>query len=293
MPDRSGAKTLGLEVWMQRVLERAGQTGQTWNADDVHDLRVALRRCRTMADALGEVAPDSAWRKIKKASRGVFRSTGDLRDVQVQRAWIKQLSSPGEPLRKPLLLALARKEREHRASAEEALDDFDRKDWRKLRRKAGRKAHFFPSESVVFQRLALDQLNTTVELYRAAQKKRTAAAWHRCRVGIKKFRYLVENFLPQRYEVWAGDLKRLQDLLGEVHDLDVLRASLRRQSSRLDPALVADFRDRIKAERKARLAEFTARTMGTDSPFAVWRAGFQGGHALVAAPFPRAQRRTA
>src|SRR5580658_3516968 len=97
MPDRSGAKTLGLEVWMQRVLERAGQTGQTWNADDVHGLRVALRRCRTMADALGEVAPDSAWRKIKKASRGVFRSTGDLRDVQVQRAWIKQLSSPGEP----------------------------------------------------------------------------------------------------------------------------------------------------------------------------------------------------
>jgi CHAD domain-containing protein len=293
MPDRSGAKAVGLEVWMQRVLERAGQVTQSWDADDVHGLRVALRRCRTMADALSEVTPDSSWRKIKKASRTVFRTTSHLRDIQVQRGWVKELSSPGDPIRKPLLLALARKEREHRKSSEEALDGFDRKDWRKLLRKAGRKADFFPLESVVFQRLALAQLNNAIELYRTAQKERTSATWHRCRIGIKKFRYLVENFLPERYEAWAGDLKKLQDLLGEVHDLDVLRSSLRPHSMKFDQALAVQFRDRIKAERKARFAEFTARTTGADSPFAMWRAGFQWGHALVAAPFPRAQRRTA
>ncbi len=293
IPSGSAAQTIGLEVWMQHVLERAAQVQRTWDADDVHDLRVALRRCRTMADALGEVTPDSAWRKIKKASRNVFHVTGGLRDIHVQRTWIKELSPSGDPLRKQLLVSLARRERQHREAAEDALDAFDRKDWRKLLRKAGRKAHFFPLESVVFQRLALAHLNTAVELHRAALKKRNPAAWHRCRIGIKKFRYLVENFLPQRYEVWAADLKRLQDVLGDVHDLDVLRGALRRQASQLNPALVAQFRERIKAERKARLAEFTARTTGADSPFAVWRAGFQFGHALVAAPFPRPQRRTA
>jgi CHAD domain-containing protein len=252
-----------------------------------------MRRCRTMADALSEVAPDSTWRKIKKISRPIFHATGVLRDIHVQRDWIKELSPSGDPLRKQLLLALARREREHRKAAEESLDGFDRKEWRKLLRKAGRKAHFFPPESVVFQRLALAQLNAAVEMYGAASKKRNPAAWHRCRIGIKKFRYMVENFLPQRYEAWSADLKRLQDLLGDVHDLDVLRAALRRHASRSDPTLTAKFRERFKAERKARLAEFSTRTTGAGSPFAVWRAGFQWGHALVAAPFPRPQRRTA
>jgi len=291
--NRSAAKANGLEVWMVRVPDRVEQVEKSWDADDVHDLRVALRRCRTMADALSEVAPDSAWRKIRKISRPVFDATGELRDIHVQRDWIKELSPSGDPLRKQLLLALARKERDYRKAAEKSLGGFDHKEWRRLLRKAGRKAHFFPPESVVFQRLAFAQLNAAVEQYRAALKKRNPAGWHRCRIGIKKFRYLVENFLPQRYEAWSQDLKRLQDLLGDVHDLDVLRAALPRHALRLDPRLTAKFRDRVKAERKARLAEFSTRTAGTDSPFAVWRAGFQWGHALVAAPFPRSQRRTA
>ena len=293
MPARSAAKTIGLEVWMQRVLERVGQVEQSWDTDDVHALRVALRRCRTMADALGQVSPDSVWRKIKKSSRTVFRSTGDLRDIHVQRAWIKDLSASGDPLRKKLLMALARKERQCLPSAEDSLEEFDRKDWRRLFRKASRNAHFFPLESVVFQRLALAQLDAAMESHRAATKKRNATAWHRCRIDIKKFRYLVENFLPQRYEAWSTDLKRLQDLLGDVHDLDVLRAALRRQASRLNASLVERFRERIKAERKARLAEYSARTTGAHSPFVTWRSGFQFGHALVAAPFPRSQRRSA
>ncbi|MCI0455893.1 MAG: CHAD domain-containing protein [Gemmataceae bacterium] len=33
----------------------------------VHDLRVALRRCRSMADGLQELQPHPKWRKMKKA----------------------------------------------------------------------------------------------------------------------------------------------------------------------------------------------------------------------------------
>jgi hypothetical protein len=38
------AKRIGLEVWMERVLLKAEDARRGWNADAVHDLRVALRR---------------------------------------------------------------------------------------------------------------------------------------------------------------------------------------------------------------------------------------------------------
>ena len=276
---------------MDRALERAEQVQPAWNADDVHDLRVALRRCRTMADALSEVNPGSGWRKLKKASREIFHTLGDLRDVQVERSWVKKLRAPGDPLRKRTLRLLSAEEKKHRLSAERALDAFDHKGWKKLTRKLASKASFFPVESVVFQRLALASLNRAVDLYGQARKRRTSIAWHRLRIGIKSFRYIVENFLPQRYEVWADDMKRMQDLLGEVHDMDVLRSRIRKEASKFNPAVIAEWLEKIETERKARLQEFLAKTSGPQSPWLTWRAGFQWGHAPVAASFP--QRRTA
>jgi CHAD domain-containing protein len=291
VPATVPAKSIGLEIWMERVLERAAQVERGWDADDVHDLRVALRRCRTMADALSEVNPGPGWRKLKKTSRDLFHALGDLRDAQVMRAWVKKLGPAGDPVRKHMLRQLSRQESQYRAEAQQALDQFDSKEWKKLARKSGPKAHFFPLESVVFQRLALTKLNAAVGLYRQARRKRSSIAWHRLRIGLKRFRYIVDNFLPQRSQIWSGDLKRAQDLLGEVHDLDVLRSAIRRQAPKLDPAIVTKWNARIESERKSRLAEFVAKTTGPQSLWLAWRAGLQWSHPLVGAPLP--QRRTA
>jgi phosphohistidine phosphatase len=276
---------------MDRVLERTEQVRHSWDADGVHDLRVALRRCRAMADSLSEVNPGPGWRKLKRASRDLFHALGELRDTQVKRARVKKLGSPGDPLRKHMLQLLSRKEKQDQKNAEKALDRFDRKEWKKLTRKLISKSRFFPTESVVFQRLALARLNDAVGLYQQARKRRSSVAWHRLRIGLKLFRYLVESFLPQRYEVWSEDLKRMQDLLGDVHDLDVLRTEVRRNSAKFDPAVVAEWMDRIERERKVHFQEFVARTSGPDSPWLTWRAGFQWGHALSARSL--AERRTA
>ena len=155
--------------------------------------------------------------------------------------------------------------------------DFDRKLWRKLLRKLPAKARFFPLESVVFQRQALEKLNEAVALYQKARKSPSSVAWHRTRIGIKRFRYIVENFLPQRYEVWSSDMKQMQDLLGEVHDLDVLRADIKQESPKLAPMNVAEWLEKIGAERKQCLAEFRLKTPRKDSPWLVWRAGISVG----------------
>ena len=276
---------------MDRVQERADHVRHSWDAEGVHDLRVAIRRCRAMADALSEVNPGPGWRRLKRASRDLFQSLGQLRDTQVKRANVKKLSSPGDPLRNHMLRLLSRQEKKDRKSAEQALDRFDRKEWRKLTRKLISKSRFFPTESVVFQRLALARLNAAVELHQQARKRRSAVAWHRLRIGLKHFRYVVESFLPHRYEVWYEDLKRMQDLLGDVHDLDVLRTEIRRNSAKFDPAIVAAWIEKIDRERKVHFQEFVERTAGANSPWLTWRAGFQWGHSLSA--HSHAERRTA
>jgi CHAD domain-containing protein len=291
LPSNHPARGVGLELWMDRVVERADQIRDTWDADGVHDLRVALRRCRTIADALSEVNPGPGWRRLKRTSRELFHALGELRDTQVKQARVKTLGPPGDPLRKHMLRLLSRREKKHRESAAQALDRFDRKEWKKLTRKLTSKARFFPTNSVVYQRLALARLNGAVELYQQARKRRSSVAWHQLRIGLKLFRYVVENFLPQRYEVWSEDLKRMQDLLGEVHDLDVLRVEIRRNADKRNPASMIEWIEKIDRDRKAALKGFLAKTGGPESPWLTWRAGFQWGHAIVARSVE--ERRTA
>lgn len=290
LPASAKARTTGLQGWMERVPDEVGRVRQDWDPDAVHDLRVALRRCRTMADALREVYPDPGWRRIRKNTAELFHLLGELRDTQVKRAWAKKLGTPGDPVRRHMLRLLSAEEKTHKKAAAEALDNFDRKSWRKLTRKLASKACFFPLESVVFQRQALARLNEAVELHQKARKRPSSLAWHRLRIGIKQFRYIVENFLPQRYELWSEDLKAMQDLLGDLHDLDVLRSQIRRQAERFDSALMKQWLEKLDHERKARLDEFRAKTANGNSPWIVWRAGFQWGHAMKVASAPEPMR---
>lgn len=281
---------VGLSAWMERTIERAEHARESWDAQSVHDLRVALRRCRAMAEALSEVNPDPGWRKIKKSTREIFHALGDLRDTQVKREWIKKLAPSKDPLRRHLTRTLFRREKEQKDAARVALEDFRLKQWKKLSHRLAPKAALFPAESIVYQRIALARLRETIDLFDRARKGRSAVAWHRARIGLKHFRYVVENFLPRRYAPWSADIKRLQDLLGEVHDLDVLRSEVRRASDQPSESVAAWFA-KLEAERKVRLAEVTARTAGSSSVFGVWQSSLAIAHSI--SPVPLARLRTA
>ncbi|MGH9572144.1 MAG: CHAD domain-containing protein [Candidatus Acidiferrales bacterium] len=282
---------VGIAIWMGRVLARANRAAENWDSESVHDLRVALRRCRAMAGALNEVSPDPGWRKVKKSSRPLFRALGSLRDTQVEREWVTPLAPPGEPLRTHMLRLLARREKKQRENARETLGDFSAKEWKNLSRKLGRKAELFLPESVVFQRVALARLQEAAELLFRARKRRSARAWHGARIGLKHFRYVAENFLPRRYELWAADLKHLQDLLGEIHDLDVLRADIRRNATKSLAGSLGTWLDKIEAERKIRIAEVIARTTGDGSLLHTWQSSLEIAHMLT--PAPQLSRRSA
>jgi len=313
---------------MQRVLDECDHAGADFSADPVHDLRVALRRCRSMADGMMAMDPDPDWKAMKKAGKRLFQRLGALRDVQVMMEWIEKLHLDQEPVaRAPtlakskheqeragsaeildgeqfdtltevqpgetspvenaelpppdpahvLLAILKARESEQKAEARAALDEFDRKQWQKWGGSLPQRAARIRPGSAVFKHLALERWTVARELHNRALRNRSQIAFHTLRIGIKRFRYIVENFLPIEHKAWSNDLKHMQDLLGEVHDLDVLWTTSLACHVFPDEDSRKSWHEQIVKERAKRIDEYRQRTVGPDSLWTVWRAGLPQG----------------
>lgn len=272
---------------MRRVPEECQRAGAELAADPVHDLRVALRRCRSMADGLKAVDPDRAWKDMKKAGKALFSSLGSLRDVQVMAEWVQKLGAPEDPETQALLALLARREQEHKVVAAEALRTFDLRQWRKWSRELPRRAVRVRPGSIVFKHLALERWTKAHELHGRALRNRSQTALHQLRIGIKRFRYIVENFLPQQHQAWSSQLKELQDLLGDVHDLDVLWTTANQANAFASPESRARWRAIIHEAREKRLSRYRELMVGPESLWRVWRAELPQGKQVQAAAMAR------
>ena len=145
--------------------------------------------------------------------------------MQVMQEWIEKVSDPSDPVAIKRSNHVHAREAECKQHAFKDLQQFDRKQWRQWTRTLPQRASRVRPGSVVYLHLALEKWTAAYNLHKNALRTRSQASWHELRIGIKRFRYTVENFLPRQHALWGGDLKELQDLLGEVHDLDVLWAT--------------------------------------------------------------------
>jgi len=280
---------LGLRAWMERVLVECDRAAVGFQADPVHDLRVALRRCRSLADGLIAMDPDSSWKDMKKAGKKLFQALGDLRDMQVMQEWIEKLGDPNDPVALTLLDHVHAREAECKDEAFKDLDQFDRKQWRQWSRSLPRRAARVRSGSVVFKHLALEKWTAAYDLHKRAIRTRSQAALHELRIGIKRFRYTVENFLPREHAAWGDDLKELQDLLGEVHDLDVLWATAVKIGAFHGLESRRQWREKLNHERNRRVERYREKMLGRQSLWRAWRAELPVGPQLRAAALSRLQ----
>ena len=264
-------KRIGLARWMQQVLNEVDKVAEGFDVDAVHDLRTALRRCCSLADGMMVFDADTAWKKMKKAGKQLFRSLGELRDTQVLKDWIKRLVPENDLAAAAINAFLARREDELRISAAAALHEFDHAKWNEWARWLPARAARIPLDSTVFQHLALERWENARALHRRALRNRTNVAFHDLRIGIKRFRYTVENFLPNLHELWAVDLKEVQDALGDVHDLDVLWETALAVKAFPEPASRDGWRSRVQAERERRLEKYRSKMVGEGSLWTTWR----------------------
>jgi CHAD domain-containing protein len=289
---------LGLRAWMERVLVECDRTAAGFDADAVHDLRVSLRRCRSLADGLMAFDPDSSWKDMKKAGKKLFQALGELRDMQVMQEWIEKLGDPnntndpsdrlsGDPVAAKLLVHVHAREAVCKQHAFKDLQQFDRKQWRQWSGTLPRRAARVRPGSVVYLHLALEKWTAAYDLHKRALRTRSQAGWHELRIGIKRFRYTVENFLPRQHALWGDDLKELQDLLGEVHDLDVLWAMAVQIQAFPDVESRDRWRLKLNTERDKRIARYREKMVGRQSLWRVWRAQLPSGPQLRAAAMSR------
>jgi CHAD domain-containing protein len=286
---------LGLRAWMERVLVECDRAAAGFGADPVHDLRVALRRCRSLADGLMALDPDSSWKDMKKSGKKVFQALGELRDMQVMQEWIEKLSdandndpnASNDPVAVKLLDHVHVREAVCKQLALKDLNQFDRKQWRQWARALPRRAGRVRPGSVVYLHLALEKWTAAYDLHKHALRTRSQVALHQLRIGIKRFRYTVENFLPRQHTLWGDDLKELQDLLGEVHDLDVLWATAVEIQAFPDAESRSRWREKLNVERGKRIERYREKMLGRQSLWRVWRAELPAGPQLRAAAMSR------
>jgi CHAD domain-containing protein len=268
---------------MNQVLEEHSKVGRGLAAEPVHDLRVALRRCILIAEVMRGLDPQGNWKPMSKAAKRVFRDLGALRDTQVLMGWVERLGPPGEASTLKLAAEIKARQEPNRARAQEAVREFDRKKWRNWSRGLSPRFRHVAASKPTCECLVLGIWESVRDLHRRAQKSRSRLAYHRLRVQLKKFRYAVENFLPAAYAAWESDLKCLQDLLGEVHDLDLLSQEIVRKDLLPDEASRLWWRNKLAVERAARLQQYRAKTAGKSSPLWIWREGLPAEKDLRAA----------
>lgn len=282
-PDSSPGIEGGFGRWMGAVIEQHAAVGAGLEADPVHDLRVALRRCLSMAEVFRTLDPDPAWRDMYKQGQRLFKRLGRLRDTHVLRDWVKRIAPEQGPVADALERRLTGKEREEEREVRAALDEFSRRRWKLWAGHLASRVACLPADGPATQYLAVERWEQAYTLHRKAVHSGSHASFHRTRIGLKKFRYTVENFLPARSAAWMGDLKTMQDALGEVHDLDLLLGMVRSLRGLAGAGEFGRWTRAIAALTAERIGAYREKMSGPRSLWRVWRRALPQGDDLETA----------
>jgi CHAD domain-containing protein len=254
--------------------------------DNVHDLRVAIRRCRSVAVVFEEVDPDAAWPEMRKTAKKLFRSLGALRDAHVMEDWVKKLMPASDPVRVQMHSSFESEEPEMRTEVLRVAGKFDEKEWKGLQRRLRQRVRVLPVSGLAAECLAWERFEEIKQLHAQALRTKKPKPWHALRIGLKKLRYTVESLLPEHHAAWSENLKRLQDLLGDIHDLDVLSDRVKTEAG-VDGASRKSWKQIVQRERGKRVQTYRQLTLGKTSIWNKWRHALPHGERLEAAALAR------
>ena len=252
-----GRKLRALDAELATALPRVLRTS---DEEAIHDLRVAIRRLRTLLKLARPVYGRFYADAVRAAFTVVHRSTGALRDEEVLDETLESL-----PCASPAFLAWKERRRaRERSLRRSVVGRLEKGDLTRARRLLSalltlpvRPNRDRPAAKLA--RRSIDNARRGVERLRDTPVD-DAVRLHELRIAFKELRYaaeLLSDALPSDLAAMAEPASRFQKRLGEIHDADMAILALSRARG-LDPTTRAEVLTALTALRAKRTAKYLA-----------------------------------
>lgn len=224
------------------ILEAAHVAGQRLtdrtDSEALHDFRVAIRRLRSTLRSFRSELDDAVPKKLRNRLRDLTQSTARGRDAEVMIALVKTLETKvarGQRAGLPWLLArfADRRDRAYEDLRRDLAPEFQRLE-RRLRkalwvagRTPGGTAETAPFGAVAAV-LLVDHAALLEQELATLQSPDDESTAHAIRITAKHLRYLLELLVGSepRAAPILTQVKEIQTVLGDLHDLQVLAAQI-------------------------------------------------------------------
>ncbi|HEX9080391.1 MAG TPA: CHAD domain-containing protein [Desulfuromonadaceae bacterium] len=232
--------------------------------EDIHDLRVASRRLRSVLNLVGPLCGGGKASKLSREIRALTRTLGNLRNLDEAVAFFE--SHSGEPGLPGLTERLAeRRERERRKTLAALKEVKPRKLAPLVRAIASGitveclRERGVPELSSYLSDTSAALFGTIQTLLPTALDPEQCTERHALRIAIKKWRYFLEivsRVMERDYGPLLDRLKKYQSTLGSMNDMTVFAAMCRKTGAANDELAAAE--RLITGETERLFAEFTA-----------------------------------
>ncbi|HET9704005.1 MAG TPA: CHAD domain-containing protein [Vicinamibacterales bacterium] len=237
---------LSVVLLRQRLVSllKAMPAVQAGDEISVHQARVASRRLRQALPLLGVRADADALDRAQKRVRRITRALGPVRELDVTLLLLQELAQRSAAPERAIERVRAAVSDERQKRRRQMLDAIKPSKLDKLRKRLVQVAA--PRQRPVSTGSALAEANG--QAVRRAGELRDAIdragsiylpdRLHRVRIAAKKLRYALEiqrELTKSRSTTLVNRLKTQQDLLGRMHDLEILIDRAREVQSDLTP----------------------------------------------------------
>ena len=228
------------------ALMREGEAARVMgDIENVHRMRVASRRLRAALRVFEGCFPPKRFKAWRSRVRDITRSLGEARDADVQieflEGFLADLDGPGSSGVGMVLEMKRARRRELQADLAQTLDGLEsdasvtemRSAVELGRQKAWDAGARGVGSAFTFEKAAQEvraRIEELAGLEACVRREEAVAEHHSMRIAGKRLRYALEIFSPlfeDRLKDELAAMKRLQDLLGEMHDCDVWASDLK------------------------------------------------------------------
>jgi CHAD domain-containing protein len=235
---RPGEAARLIALWrLGALVEARPRLEQAGDGEAVHDVRVALRKLRSCLRSHRDLLAGAVRKKTRNTLREIAHASGPARDAEVQLEWLATQPEPSDEERAGVAWLKSRLTDQYEEGGIELRRAFDHR-FAKVQEVLELRLSLFvdavaPGVAPTFREAAMVAVHAHLHELEAALDAAVLLANdmeanHQARIVGKRARYLLEPLIDPlpSWKPVSDLLKSLQEVLGELHDAQVMEQLL-------------------------------------------------------------------